>query len=271
MKIAWLTYAWKDNEGAQQGDVDFIVNEIEKHDVGIRMDRRDLIVGKPLWPQIETHISDEAMCDAWIFLITRDSLARRPCREELLYALNRALDKRKKEFPVIGIFRGEFPTELPKALSVRVCVSTDEQKWAERVAAGVRAESIPISPAHVSPFHAHLCNYGDTQILEVRPRLGNWSPFCFGVTKVDADRILSVNYAPSTGEPPDNCRAGHHAGGVSSPLHAWEKNGWMWNGVAGPAVSPSMSAHIWLNMAGRSLKIQFGPKNQAMFTLELQP
>lgn len=273
MKTAWLTYAWKDNEGATQGDVDFVIQEIEKHGVSLRTDKRDLVVGRSLWPQIESHITDPNLCDAWAFLVTANSLASKPCHEELLYALDRALDKRKAEFPVIGIFMGESPPDLPKALAVRLCVSTDEPNWAQRVAGGIRSEKVAMSVAETRPFHAHLCNDGrggGDHMFEVRPRLGLWSPFCVGVAKADVGRVLSIHYSPSTGEPP-NCADGHGAGSMQSPLDDWEEDDFAWRGARSPAVSPGMAAHVSLKLDGKPLKLRFGRKGGPLFDVNLEP
>lgn len=272
MKTAWLTYSWKDNEGTAQGDVDFVIQEIEKHGVCIRSDKRDLIVGKTLWPQIEAHITDEALCDAWVFLVTANSLSSKPCREELLYALDRALDKRKVEFPIVGIFMGQFPANLPKALSVRLCVSTDEPNWAARVAGGIRSKKVVTRIEELPPYHAHLCGRGDSDcIFEVRPRLEFWTPFCFGVASRNAHRVLYAHYAPSTGDHPPNCDEGHRSGGSWCLLPSWEEDGWTWQGVTSPDVSPSMAAHIRFSLGGRPITIRFGCKGGPVFEENLQP
>lgn len=272
MNTTWLTYAWADNRGPAEGDVDFVIQELERHGVSVRTDRRDLIVGRPLWPQIEQHISDESLCDAWTTLITANSLASKPCREELLYALERALDKRKAAFPIIGLFLGEFPSDLPKALAVRLCVSTNEQNWAARVAAGIRGEKQPIAATPVLPYHAHVCGVGSgpgDYFFEVRPRLGSWSPFCIGVPIADASRLLSIHYAPSSGPPPD-CSVGHRSGSMSSPLPEWEESGFAWSGASSPAVTPSMAAHVRLRLDG-PLTLRFGVLRGALHQLTVQP
>jgi len=110
---AWLTYSWKDNEGPQQDDVDFLIQEIQRRGIDVHYDRRDLIAGRPLWPQIEQKISNPAECDAWIFLVTATSLSSKPCIEELLYAVDRALDAKRGDFPLVGLVHGPRPSSLP--------------------------------------------------------------------------------------------------------------------------------------------------------------
>jgi len=105
MKKVWLSYAWKDNEDQQ---VDWIVQELEKQNIEIHLDNRDLIPGRKLWDQIADAISAPDICDAWIFLVTPNSLSSQPCLEELSYALERALSKRGQDFPLIGLIDGKF-------------------------------------------------------------------------------------------------------------------------------------------------------------------
>ncbi len=274
MKTAWLTYAWKDNEGPTQGDIDFIVQEIEKQGISLRFDRRDLVVGLPLWPEIEKHISDPSLCDAWIYVVTATSLTSKPCREELLYALDRTLDKRKETFPMIGLIVGAMPADLPKVLSVRLCVSTEEKDWAKRVASGVRAEKAPASSLDVTPFVPHLCDLrlsGADHVFEIRPRLGSWAPFCFGLAELDADRFGTATYAPSSGELAPNCWVGHQSGSMKSFLHDWREAGYLWRGIASPAVTPTVSAHLFLRLGGRPLTIHFGQRGGPIYTINLEP
>src|SRR5258705_9124152 len=91
MATAWITYSWKDN---QDGDVDFIAQELVRAGLAIKLDRWNIQAGKRLWEQIEKFITDADQCDGWIMYATQNSLASEPCREELAYALDRALSMR---------------------------------------------------------------------------------------------------------------------------------------------------------------------------------
>jgi hypothetical protein len=86
MAAAWITYAWKDNE---QGDVDFIVQELVRAGLVMKLDRWNLQAGRRLWEQIDRFITDPNECDAWIFYATQNSLASEACREELAYRRGR--------------------------------------------------------------------------------------------------------------------------------------------------------------------------------------
>src|SRR5216683_4828536 len=99
-KKLWLTYAWKDNEDK---DVDFVIQELDKTDIQVRFDRREIIPGKRLWPQIGGFITDPNECDAWAILLTANSLKSAPCIEELCYALDRALTAKGENFPIFAI------------------------------------------------------------------------------------------------------------------------------------------------------------------------
>lgn len=271
MNTAWLSYAWKDNEGVNQGTIDFIVQELERQGISVRFDRSDLIAGLPLWPQIEEHISSPALCDAWVYVVTAASLESRPCREELLYALDRALDKRKATFPMIGLVVGAMAADLPKALAVRLCVSTNEANWAEQVAAGVRGERPPAGPAEVHPFVLHFCTLScgnADHVFEVHPRLGAWAPFCFGLAEADAHKYEWATYAPSSGE---QCVDGHLAASMTSPLDDWKKDGLIWRGVRTPAVTSTMGAHLFLRLGSAPLAIHFGQRGGPIYSGTLTP
>lgn len=86
----WLTYDWDDNEGK---DVDFVVSELEAAGLIVLLDRTKLKAGLRLWDQIGAHISDPKT-HGWCIFATQNSLGNEKCREELSYALDRALNDR---------------------------------------------------------------------------------------------------------------------------------------------------------------------------------
>jgi hypothetical protein len=101
MATVWLTYAWADND---TGDVDFAAQELQSVGLEVKLDRWNLHAGAPLWDQIEGFIQDREQSDAWVLYATQNSLGSEPCREEYRWALDRALDTRGENFPVIGLF-----------------------------------------------------------------------------------------------------------------------------------------------------------------------
>ena len=60
-KTLWLTYAWVDNEDA---DVDHVIRELGQAGLDLHFDRRQIIPGQRLWPQIDKEISDPKRTDA---------------------------------------------------------------------------------------------------------------------------------------------------------------------------------------------------------------
>ena len=82
MKKLWLTYAWKDNEDQ---NLDYIVQELDKLDLEVKFDRRNLIPGQRLWDQIGTQITDPEQCEAWGILLTSNSLKSGPCIVSILH------------------------------------------------------------------------------------------------------------------------------------------------------------------------------------------
>ena len=101
MATVWITYAWADNE---HRDVDFVAQELGRAGVTVKLDRWNLSAGKRLWEQIEAFICRPDQSDAWLLIATNNSLASEPCKEEFAYALDRALNSRGQEFPVIALF-----------------------------------------------------------------------------------------------------------------------------------------------------------------------
>lgn len=195
MPTAWLTYAWADND---DGDVDFVVQELESRGLEVRADRWTLSAGQRLWEQIGANIEDPDV-DAWILYTTPTSLASEPCREELAYALDRALHSRGAPFPLIAIVQGAFEREaLPSALRVRLCVSTDDRDFAERVVAAAEGRAPDISRPSVHPYviriHHFETSKGPRFAIELRPRVGAWSPFIAAIPANEREAVAPSLY-----------------------------------------------------------------------------
>ncbi|MCH7578037.1 MAG: toll/interleukin-1 receptor domain-containing protein, partial [Chloroflexi bacterium] len=87
MDPLWITYAWKDDEG---GDFSWLVQELEALGITVIYDKRALIPGRRLWGQIGRKITRSPLSGC-AFLLTPNSLNREGCKEELEYAVSRAL------------------------------------------------------------------------------------------------------------------------------------------------------------------------------------
>ncbi|MCO5962344.1 toll/interleukin-1 receptor domain-containing protein [Sinorhizobium meliloti] len=171
MKL-WLTYAWKDNE---DDDVDYVVQELEKHGIEVVFDRVHLLAGGRLWDAIDKGISDPHT-GGWAIYSTRNSLQSEPCLEELAYALDRALQARGGDFPIIGIFPVPMPRDLiPSALATRLYVTLNDSDWARRIADGLRGVR-PKIEKNVAPVHSKIHRDAHGVVLEFRPRDKQWSP-----------------------------------------------------------------------------------------------
>ena len=195
MATAWLTYAWADND---EGNVDFVIQELESRGLVIRADRWSLHAGKRLWEQIAYNIEDAAV-DAWILFTTPNSIGSEPCREEFAYALDRALNTRGGPFPLVAVVQGPFArTDLPAALRVRLCVSTDDSDWVERVVAAAEGHAPDISRPSVDPYilriHYFETRHGPRIALELRPRLGAWSPFIAAIPADERENVQPSLY-----------------------------------------------------------------------------
>ena len=178
-KNLWITYAWKDNEDQ---DIDFIVQELDKTDINVKFDRRNLIPGQRLWTQIGGLLTDPNECDAWGIVLTSNSIQSQPCIEELSYALDRALSSNGEGFPLFALLHNVNASDLPPALKIRLCIPLhNNSNWTQQVVSSVKKEAPGFTPPEVSGwyFKEHITNDGFA--LEVRPRFDRISPFAVAV------------------------------------------------------------------------------------------
>ena len=172
MKKLWITYAWKDNN---EGDFDYIVQELKKVNIEAKFDRVALISGQRLWEQISENIMN-GQIDGWAYLVSPTSLSSQPCLEELEYAVTRAIQSKDPKFPLIGLIHGVPFENVPNSLKVRLCIPIGTPNWLEQVKAGLEFRP----PTIISqPQTKYICktfeNYnvtGKSKIVEIRPRFG---------------------------------------------------------------------------------------------------
>jgi len=168
----WITYAWADND---EGDFDHLVTLLEAGGVPAIYDKIALVPGQRLWDQIADQISKGNLA-GWAYLLTPRSVQSEACREELAYALDRALQARSGHFPLIGLLHGISIAEVPPALRVRICVDLSSHTWVEEVRAGLehRAPRRPRSETGDLRVAVHNPYQGDSRLyaVEFRPRFG---------------------------------------------------------------------------------------------------
>jgi TIR domain len=192
MTTAWITYAWKDN---QEGDVDFIAQELIRAGLAIKLDRWNLQAGRRLWEQIEKFITDPSQCDGWIMYATQNSLASEACREELAYALDRAMSTRGGTFPIIALLPSHAEGGLlPAAIRTRLYVDLSDPDWKDRIVAAIANRDRAKGKTEVTPYvvQLHPPPEGFALSLEVRPRAGVWHPFaaCVRAEEKDASGLV---------------------------------------------------------------------------------
>jgi hypothetical protein len=170
----WITYAWADND---EGDFAHLVRSLEGGGVSTIYDKIALIPGQRLWEQIADRIGDGSLA-GWAYLVTPRSILSVACREELEYALDRALRARGDRFPLIGLLHGVPIAEVPLPLRVRLCVDLSSPTWVEEVRAGLerRAPRRPPSESETENLRVAVHNpyQGDATLyaVEFRPRFG---------------------------------------------------------------------------------------------------
>jgi len=188
-KKLWITYAWVDND---KEDVDYVVQELEKAGLDVKIDKYQIRAGHRLWEQIDKHISNPNESDGWAIYITQNSLKREACREELAYALDRALESRENDYPIIGIFPESLgiDTIIPGAIKTRLYVSLKDKNWLERIVAAVEGREIRIERNEILPFYLKIHSVANKNIIEVGPRTGSWSPFVFGYPNYESEDLI---------------------------------------------------------------------------------
>lgn len=170
MKL-WTTYAWKDNE---EGNFDYLMQELNNFGIPTEYDKVAIIPGQRLWTQIADKINS-ADTTGWAYLITPNSLTSEPCLEELYYALNRTLDTKSKNFPIIGIVtNGVSFNDVPIALKIRLCVSLASPNWKEQIKAGILMQPNKkidlLQTRFIYNVSQDFNGTGITTTIEIRPR-----------------------------------------------------------------------------------------------------
>ena len=190
MATVWITYAWEDN---RDGDVDFAAQELVNTGVGVKIDHWNLQAGKRLWEQIERFITSPSGSDAWVLYATSNSLGSESCKEEFSYALDRALQSRGEDFPIIGLFPATVDQDLiPAAIRTRLYVSLTDPDWKERIKAAAEGLTPKIDSPLIEPYSLHIHErISETRRywIEVRPRAGTWSPFIAAIPLEEKERV----------------------------------------------------------------------------------
>ena len=149
----------------------------------MKLDRWSLTAGKRLWDQIANFITNPEESDAWLFYATQTSLASDPCREELAYALDRALNTRVDNFPIIALFPSSVEKNLiPASIRVRLFVSLTDPDWKERIVAAAQRRPLSVPFHQLQPFVAQVLTPVPPPfryVVEFRPRAGVWNPCIF--------------------------------------------------------------------------------------------
>ena len=204
MKRLWITYSWDDDK---QGDVRFIAQELEKMGIEVKIDKWDLHTGKRLWEQIEKFITDTGETDGWAIVATQNSLGSEACKEELAYALDRALKTRGGTFPLIGIFPSTIDDSLiPAAIKTRLYVSTAyDENWKERIVSSLEGRKPNISKDEIDPFEVFLHNFSEVgrgYVIEMRPRAGTWAPFLCAIPFNEKEKVSPRIFRAARGKVP---------------------------------------------------------------------
>lgn len=239
MATIWITYAWGDNE---DGDVEFIAQELEQAGLKVKLDRWNISAGKRLWDQISNFITSENESDAWLLIATTRSLESEPCKEEFAYALDRALKSRGAKFPVIALFIGDVDESLiPAGIKTRLYVSITDPDWKDRIVAATEGRLHKSTKNFVNPYFikVHTGQNGNKPFaIEVRPRAGVWAPFLAAIplsekSKVDPNIMIGPRDIPTNG------------GMLVNTGSEENKQNDLYLMVAGNQATPTQSYYVW--------------------------
>lgn len=239
MAKLWITYAWADNEAQE---VDFIAQELAAAGLEIKLDRWNIGAGKRLWEQIEKFICSNAESDAWLLIATQNSLASEPCKEEFAYALDRALQSRGQEFPVIALFISDVDNSLiPAGIRTRLFVSVTDPDWKERVVAAAEGRPHKAQRPNVDPYflQVHTNQGGDKPFaIEVRPRAGVWAPFVAAIPMEEKDKVDPSIMIGARGVPTGTGMLTNCGNGPTADDKLWAMS-------AGNQATPTQSYYVW--------------------------
>ncbi len=173
-------------------DVDFVAQAIVRNGIQVKLDRWNIGAGRRLWDEIDSFITDPTQSDAWAIYATQNSLSSEACREELAYALDRALRDRGKTFPLIALFPATVDRDLiPSCISTRLHISLVDPEWKERIVAAVEQREPNIARKNLDPYsiHQHAAIGPFTAVFEVRPRAGVWCPFIAAIPIAEKTKL----------------------------------------------------------------------------------
>jgi hypothetical protein len=262
MKSVWITYSWEDNRA---NDVDFIAQELEQAGLIVKLDRWNIVAGQRLWEQIETFIQDSNQSDGWLFYATQTSLGSNACKEEYAYALDRTINIRGNDYPIIALFPKSIDDKLiPAGIRTRLYVSLTDPDWKERIVSAVEKRTFNKTSQQILPFYMFIHNItntdGDKYAIEVRPRAGTWSPFIAGVPIQVKDSIdFHILHGPSNHVP---------TGGVLfDSKYAVSKDSQWLLAYADNEATPTQSYYIFFKQLPS--KIVFGKNDGPTYTVDL--
>ena len=154
-----------------------------------------------LWAQVAKKIEDEPL-SGWAYLVTPHSLSSEACQEELAYALQRALESKGEEFPLIGLLHHVSIGDVPLALRVRLCVNLANPDWIEEVRAGVLGQPPRRTTEQQSNLvvkvHRPYGNDASKVAVEIRPRFGELTYWRIAVP-ADGPAVVALGHGPANG------------------------------------------------------------------------
>jgi hypothetical protein len=179
----WITYAWTQREEA---DFSYLVSQLKEAGIQATYDAVEILPELHLdeWAERRTASLE---IDGWAYILTSMSTTRRHCADELIGALERIIQRRGTDFPLIGLLHGVAMQSLPPALKVRPCYYLTDSGWKQQVAAALKNRAKRESTREETRFlwAVHPCYGGDPEMtaIEVGPRMESIPYWRFAVPK----------------------------------------------------------------------------------------
>ncbi len=209
----WVSYLWTTGE---ERDLKFLFSPLNGLDIDTKYESVRLIPETRLWQRVLQSLTNMEF-DGWLYVLTHQIATRGACAEELLEAIDKALQDKGTDFPMIGLLYGVSAQQVPLGLRMRPCLSVGDPDWKHRLAQSLlpRVPTLPKTLVRESArftWKIHPCYGGESEVtaIEVSPKLESipyWRfaiprtarPARWGVGSAGGQEISPVKFAVAKG------------------------------------------------------------------------
>ena len=131
----WIAYPWVQRK---ERDFEYVAAQLKQAGIEATWDSIQQDPTSPLWQQLVPRLVG-SQADAFACIVTAPWLVRRACADELVMALDQALQYRGPDFTRIGLLHGIALQDLPPTLRLLPCFSLADPNWNLQVAEALKA------------------------------------------------------------------------------------------------------------------------------------